>query len=64
MGREQQKYVRDVRKTCMTITNTNWEKLSELSTLNKMSRSDFINALIENCSKDIKFKRQVSVISE
>ena len=64
MSRENQKYVRDVRKTCMTITNTNWDKLSELSIRNKMSRSDLVNALIENCSNDTKFRKQVSVVTD
>ena len=61
MSRERQKYVRDVKKTCMTLTTSNWDKLSELSERNKMSRSDFVNALIENCNKDIRVTRQVSI---
>lgn len=64
MSRESQKYVRDVKKTCMLITRTNWDKLSDLAANNQMSRSDFVNALIENCNKDIQFKRQVTVVDK
>lgn len=62
MSRERQKYVRDVKKTCMTITNKNWDKLSELAAKNKMSRSDFINALIENCSTDTRLVKKITVV--
>ena len=62
MSRENQKYVRDVRKTCMTITNANWDKLSELSAVNRMSRSDFVNALIENCNMETRFQKQMTVV--
>ncbi len=48
----------------MTITLPNWEKLSELAAKNKMSRSDFINALIENCSADIRLIKRISVVEE
>ncbi len=62
MGREKQRYIRDVKKTCMTLTTENWDKLSELSAKNKMSRSDLVNALIENCSKDIKLAKKISIV--
>lgn len=62
MSREKHRYIRDVKKTCMTLTTENWDKLSELSAKNKMSRSDLVNALIENCSKDIKLTRKISIV--
>lgn len=64
MSRGRRKYVRDVRKTCMTITTTNWDKLTELSENNKMSRSDLVNALIENCKEDVRFARRMQMVEE
>ena len=64
MARGRQKYIRDVKKTCMTITTENFDKLTDLSEKNKMSRSDFVNALIENCSENIRICRQMTVMQE
>lgn len=64
MSRTRQKYVRDVKKTCITISSANWDKLSELSEKNKMSRSDFIDALLENCNGDIRVAKRVSILTE